>query len=279
MRTQKTKIAFIYDFDGTLSPNNMQEYDFIPRLGIRAAQFWQEVKSEAKKQQADEVIMYMWQMLQAARTNKVPILRHNLRDYGKEITFYNGVETWFERINAFVTSNNLSPEHYIISSGIKEMIQGTTIVKNFKKIFASSYIYDQNDVAISPGLAINYTTKTQFLFRINKGALDITDNKTVNKYVPDAERPIPFSQMVFFGDGDTDIPCMKLVKAQGGHSIAVYKPNSPRKQKASELRAAERVDYVAAADYSEGKALETIVRAIITKVAADVALRKLSPAS
>lgn len=274
MTAKRPIIAFIYDFDGTLSPGNMQEYDFIPTLGIHPKKFWAEVKSETKKQQADEVIMYMWLMLQRA-ADKVKIARQSFIDYGKKIELFDGVETWFHRINTYSRANGLTPQHYIISSGIKEMIIGTKIAKEFEEIFASSFIYDQHDVAKCPGLAINYTTKTQFLFRINKGALDLSDNKRINEYVKDTERPIPFTNMIFYGDGQTDIPCMKLVKAQGGHSIAVYKPKSQKKATANSLLEANRVDYVSAADYSEGKQLDIFTKLVIKKVSTDCSIAKL----
>jgi len=278
MKVKRPIVAFIYDFDGTLSPGNMQEYNYIPNLGIQPKQFWDDVRAKARENQADEIIVYMLEMLERAR-NKVQIRKTDFNSYGKEVGFFNGVEEWFSRINKYARKFELTPEHYIISSGIKEMIAGTAIAREFKEIFASSFIYEQHGIAISPGLAINYTTKTQFLFRINKGAMDITDSKTINDFKEDNERPIPFKNMIFLGDGDTDIPCMKLVKAQGGHSIAVYQPRKKaKKAKATQLLSDRRVNYVAPADYSEGGTLETYVRAVIEKVAADCKIEKLTKA-
>lgn len=278
MSAKRPIIAFIYDFDGTLSPGNMQEYDYIPQLGIKPKQFWAEVRAKAQKNQADEIIVYMFEMLQRAR-GKVPIRKEDFKSYGKQVDFFHGVKEWFARINTYTRKFNLNPEHYIISSGIKEMIAGTEIACEFREIFASSFIYEQHGVAESPGLAINYTTKTQFLFRINKGAMDITDNKTINEFKEDTERPIPFKNMIFLGDGDTDIPCMKLVKAQGGHSIAVYQPRKKdKKAKAKKLLDDKRVNYIAPADYSAGGSLEIYVQAVVEKVAADCKIAKLTKA-
>lgn len=272
MANKRPIIAFIYDFDGTLSPGNMQEYNYIPDLGIHPKQFWAAVKAKAKVHQADEIIVYMLEMLDRAR-NKIKIRKTDFNAYGKKVTLFNGVEGWFSRINQYARNLKLTPQHYIISSGIKEMIEGTTIAKEFQEIFASSFIYEQHGIAESPGLAINYTTKTQFLFRINKGAMDITDSKSINEYKDDSERIVPFANMIFIGDGDTDIPCMKLVKAQGGHSIAVYKPR--KRAKAIQLLNEKRVNYVTAADYSEGGNLDVYVQAVIAKVAADCRIAKL----
>lgn len=160
------------------------------------------------------------------------------------------------------------------------MVQGTSIALHFKKIFASSFIYEQHGVAKAPGLAINYTTKTQFLFRINKGNLDIWDNSKINDYQPKDERDVPFEQMIYIGDGTTDVPCMKLTKDQGGHSIAVYQPgSSPKKRSAEQLQVENRVNFVAPADYREGKMLENQVKAVIQKIATDFEVRKLERSS
>lgn len=226
-KPKRPVVAICYDFDGTLSPHNMQEYDFIPQLGVKSKDFWAEANKRAKDDNADPILTYMNLMVEEARaSNNVKIDRKAIVDCGKKVTYFKGVEEWFKRIDSFAKTCNLEIQHFIISSGLKEMIEGTSIKKYIREVFASSFSYDQHDVAKWPAVAVNFTTKTQFLFRINKGKFNVWDEQGINKYVADADRPIPFARMIYLGDGSTDIPCMKLVKEQGGNSIAVYKPGS-----------------------------------------------------
>lgn len=272
-RQRKPRMAICYDFDGTLAPGSMQEYNFIPQLNMTSKQFWQDVSRQARLHYADETIAYMYVMLEkAARSESVKVTRKAFADYGRTIKLFAGVKNWFARINGFAKSQGVILEHYIISSGIREMIEGTSIAGEFRKIFASSFIYDKSGAAKWPALAINYTTKTQFLFRINKDVLDVWDNRKINKYISKENRRIPFDRMIYIGDGFTDIPCMKLVKDQGGHSIAVYKPNSRKKKLAKELLEENRVNFVVPADYNGGSLLDRKVKLIIRKIAADYAL-------
>ncbi len=265
----KPVIAFIYDFDGTLSPRNMQEYDFLPQLNIEPKEFWAAANKRAVENNADTILTYMMLMLQkCAGTSCVVLTKEKFAGYGESIEFYEGVESWFDRINSYADSKGMQPRHYVLSSGIKEIIAGSRIASNFEEIFACSYIYNERGVAIAPGVAINYTGKTQFLFRINKGVHKVWDNSLINDYVPKEDRPVPFSNMIYFGDGKTDVPCMKLVKDQGGHSISVYKPESG-KAEACRLYRENRVNFIAAADYRQGGELETIAKAIVDKVVAD----------
>jgi len=181
MKKRKARIAIVYDFDGTLSPGNMQEYDFFPQLGMSPNQFWTAAKKRAQDHEADEILAYMTLMLDKSASSNVCINKEAFAQYGKEVDLFPGVLEWFLRINQFAADNDVIPEHYILSSGIKEMVAGTPIAQHFKKIFASSFIYEQHGVAKAPGLAINYTTKTQFLFRINKGVLNAWDNSKINE--------------------------------------------------------------------------------------------------
>jgi phosphoserine phosphatase len=274
MSFRKQRIAFVYDFDGTLAPGNMQEYDFIPKLKLTSKTFWNEVKRRAKDQQADEILAYMYLMLRKAKENDMRVTRQDFKQYAKGIEMFPGVSGWFDRVDDYAKEKGLIPQHYIISSGIREMLLGTSIANKFTDVFASSFMYDQHGVAEAPGLAVNYTTKTQFLFRINKGVRDICDNKKINQYIESDQREVPFTNMIFIGDGATDVPCMRLVKAQGGHSIAVYKPKTS-KELAEQLRSEGRVHYVAPADYSKGKHMDKVAHAIIDKVAAYWAAKKL----
>ena len=158
------------------------------------------------------------------------------------------------------------------------MIMGTKIGKKFKSVFACTFMYDHNGVPFWPAVVVNFTTKTQFLFRINKGIDDINDTAGVNKNIPESERRIPFSRMIYIGDGATDIPCMKLVKDKGGTSIAVYDPHKRKKrQESASLVSDSRVNYEACADYSEGKQIDSIVKAVIDKISAEALLQRFLP--
>lgn len=265
----KFAMAICYDFDGTLSPGNMQEYDFIPALGILPKDFWDQAYSLAKRNDSDTILAYMRLMLSKAESAGLRVTSDSFRAFGSTIAFFPGIDTWFRRINAYAKSRNIVLDHYIISSGLREMIEGTTIAGEFKKIYASGFMYDDSDVAVWPALAINYTTKTQFLFRINKGSLEVYDNTRINTYVPKDERSLPFSNMVYIGDGETDIPCFRLIKKEGGYAIAVYPPNQADSKLLSDRLLQEgRASLSAPADYSEGSKIEHAVKAIIDRIEA-----------
>jgi phosphoserine phosphatase len=269
MARKHQPFVLAYDFDGTLAPGNMQEYDFVPALKMKPAEFWALAKELAHKQQADEILAYMQLMIEKARSAHISVRKQDFLDFGSGINFFPGVEEWFARINLYGKSRDVAVQHFIISSGLREMVEGTRIAQEFERIYASGFMYDHNDLAYWPALAVNYTTKTQYLFRINKGSLDVDDNSQINKYVPPENRPVPFSNMVFIGDGETDIPCMRLVKQHGGHSIAVYTKGKPgAKTKAQKLVADGRTHLAAVADYSDGSAIDKAVKAMIDKVAA-----------
>lgn len=262
-------MAIAYDFDGTLAPGNMQEYDFIPALKLPSKHFWGKVNELAKKHEADPILAYMYAMLEEARTAGLPVRKADFKNYGMNIELFPGVKEWFKRIDAYAKTKGVRLEHFIISSGIREMVEGTPIYKAFKKVYASGFVFDANGVACWPALAINYTTKTQYLFRINKGSLDVHDNSVINKFVPKELRPVPFEHMIFIGDGETDIPCMRMVKDQGGHSIAVYNPaRRGHKKHAAQLIKDGRATLAATADYQDGSQIDQAVKAIIDKVEA-----------
>lgn len=264
MKKKKQRIALIYDFDGTLAPGNMQEYDFFPEIGIKPIDFWQEVKGLAKQHNADEILMYMYLMLKKAKEKNISVHKTKFRSYGKTIKFFDGVDTWFDRINLFGNTNGVEVEHYIISSGLVEMIEGTTVNKYIKKVFASSFLYTPDKTAEGPALAVNYTTKTQFVFRINKGIFNVYDNSKINKYVRAEDRYLPFANIIYLGDGETDVPCMSLIKSMGGTSIAVYKKNTKgAKLKADKLMKEGRANFVAQADYSDNEKIDEIVKSVI----------------
>ena len=266
----KVTVALIYDFDGTLSPKNMQEFSFIEALGMDSSQFWGTAKKLSKENDASGILCYMKLMLEEAKHAKIPVKRDSFVNFGKKVELFNGVKEWFSLINKYGEELGLNIQHYINSSGLKEMIEGTPIAKEFKNIYACSFLYDINGVAEWPAVAVDYTTKTQFLFKINKGIKEVSDNKKINEYVPEDERPIPFKRMIYFGDGETDIPCMKMVKQNGGYSIAVYTPKDPNKRKIAEkLILDNRVNFVCKADYTESKDVYKVVTTILQKMKRD----------
>ena len=266
-------VAIAYDFDGTLSPGNMQEHSFLPNIGIKAHEFWKLTQRLSKEHETDSVLTYMNLMLEKAKEAKVPIRWQDFKGHGKSIKLFKGVDKWFGHINSYAKELGLKIEHYIISSGLREMIEGTSIAGEFKKIYASSFKYDPNEVAEWPALAINFTTKTQYLFRINKGALDVFDVKRINEYVEMEDRPVPFKRMIFIGDGNTDIPCFSLVKSLGGYSIAVYKPKTKgAKKRAAKLVKDGRVNLIVPANYSRNSHIMKVVKVILDKIANDCEL-------
>ncbi|MCH3966832.1 MAG: haloacid dehalogenase-like hydrolase [Bacilli bacterium] len=262
---RKPIIALLYDFDRTLCTTDMQNYSFIPSLKIKPDEFWNETNKLAHNNGMDGQLAYMYLMLQMSRRKNLPITRDAFVAMGKGIRFFPGVEEWFPRINAFGLQNGVEIQHYVISSGNKEIIEGSSIAKYFKAIFACEFLYDQNGEAVWPKSAVNYTTKTQFLFRVCKGELDISDSRRLNESVPDSEKPIPFRDMVYIADGLTDVPCMKLVREKGGVSIAVY--GKGKKPVAKQLFQDGRVDFLTPADYREKGAFDTIIKNEIKKMA------------
>ena len=270
-------MAICYDFDGTLSPGNMQEYDWMKALKIKKPKtFWKNANNLGLAQEADEVAAYMYQMMMEAKKHNQLIHRATLHAAGKNIELFKGVSTWFNRINKYAEKQGVLLKHYIISSGLKEMISGTPIAKNFSEIFASSFMYDAHGNAIWPAVVLNYTSKTQFLFRINKGCEDICDREGVNAYMSNKDRAVPFAHMIYVGDGDTDIPCMQIIRRHNGHAIAVYNPiKKGAKKKVEHLITDRRVNIIAPGDYSSGSPIDKYVKAIIDKIKAIHVLQEL----
>lgn len=262
-------MAICYDFDKTLSPDDMQAQGYIQSVGYDVQKFWDESNDLAKANDMDNNLAYMWKMVQESEGRMV-FNKEKLAEYGARVKLFDGVEDWFERIRAYGKTRNVIVEHYIISSGLKEMIEGTKMARAgaFEKIYASSFYFNDRGVAKWPAQVINYTSKTQFLFRIEKGVLDIND-PGVNAYFSPEEIRVPFRNMVYIGDSDTDIPCMKLVNTYGGHSIGVYDPATQNKEKVYKMMHDKRIRYYAPADYTELSELDLLVKAIIDKTAAN----------
>lgn len=263
VKENKPVVAICYDFDKTLTPDDMQAQGFIQSVGYDVSSFWEKSNGLAEQNDMDQNLAYMYTMLHESE-GKVLFTKKSLKDYGAKIQLFSGVKDWFERIRAYAKEKGVIVEHYIISSGLKEMIEGTIVAPSFERIYASSFYYNERDVAEWPAQVVNYTNKTQFLFRIEKGTLDINDSG-INDYFPTETMRVPFRNIIYIGDSDTDIPCMKLVNSNGGHSIGVYNPESQKKDKVYKMMHDKRIKYFAPADYREGSELDTLVKAIIDR--------------
>ena len=260
----KPIIAVMYDFDKTLCTKDMQNYRFIPSLGMQVSDFWDYTNEVQQNEHMDSVLAYMYAAIKLSREKNIPLKRSRLEDNGKGIEFFPGVVEWFARINKFGEENGVTIEHYVISSGMKEIIDGTVISGEFKNIFACEYLYDGDGNAVWPKTAVNYTNKTQFVYRINKGVLDVSNDIDLNRSMPDDSKRIPFQNMIYIGDGLSDVPCMKMMKSYGGKAIAVYQTLD---EKVKELLRKDRVDYIYPADYSEGSGLDMTIKDIIRNMA------------
>ena len=267
---KRPTVALIYDFDGTLSPGNMQEFGFIQAIGKTPDEFWRQSNQVPEGQEVSSILSYMKLMIDEAREKGISLTRDSFVSFGKDIELYDGVKEWFSLINDYGRRHGVVVEHYINSSGQTELIEGTSIAKEFKKIFACSFWYDESGVAVWPAVAVDYTGKTQFLFKIAKGIMDISDNTKVNESQKEDDKPIPFSHMIYLGDGTTDIPCMKIVKMFGGNSIAVYSPENQRQHDtARKLLKQDRVNFICQADYRVGGQIYEVVTTIIDKIKAE----------
>ena len=265
MDKQRPIVAFLYDFDKTLCTTDMEDYAFIPSLGMTPREFWSVANGFGHANRMDGILAYMYTMIQESEKRRLPFTRESLREMGRDIVLFPGVQEWFGRINAFGDSQGVQVEHYIISSGLREIIEGSSISGEFKEIYASEFYYDEAGKPVWPKLTVNFTAKTQFVYRINKGVLDVSDDKTLNDSMPDDSKRVPFTNMVYMGDGLSDVPCMKMMRAYGGQAIAVYQESN--RMGVEDLLAKGRVDFIFPADYSEGTDLDQTVKNIIRKMA------------
>ncbi len=262
-------VALIYDFDKTLSPRDMEEYSFLPGIKVEPDVFWGKCADFAREHDMDGILTYMYLMKQMA-SGEMELTKENLIALGRDVEFFPGVTSWFERINEIGRECGVTVEHYIISSGLTEIIRGSAIGKYFKAVFAASFCYDEAGRAVWPSTAVNYTNKTQYLFRINKGILDVTNDRDLNAFTPAYMRRIPFSNMIYVGDGLTDVPCMKMTKQKGGYSIAVHAPG--KTELADDMLLQGRVDFSVEADYSQGSEIEEVVTLLMKRIRASQAL-------
>ncbi len=269
----RATIALVYDFDGTLSPQPMQEYTILPELGVSPAEFWEEVN--AQTEDAEPMLVYLRRLLEIARERGAPIRRESFAGLGERIELFPGVVDWFGRIEdrvAEISGGSVQVAHYIVSAGLEEILSSVPISTRFRRIYASSYHYDQDGYASFPRVLVTDTTKTQFLFRINKGREALRDN--INSHMPLDQRPIPFSQMLYIGDGETDVPSMAVTRQSGGYAIAVHGAESAREREICEsLRSAGRVNYIAPADYRAGSRLDELVDIVLRAMVANIRVR------
>jgi hypothetical protein len=269
-------IALVYDFDGTLSPQPMQEYTVLPKIGIEPAKFWETVNREARETESDAMLVYMRHIIEALEREKVDVKRADFAAMARQIEYFPGVSTWFTRMNAYVkrrSRGQVKIQHYLISAGQREILDGVSIRKHFKRIYASEYHFDHHGVATFPKRLVTGTQKTQFLFRINKGVEDVNDS--IDEHMPEALRPIPFPNMIYLGDGMTDVPSMAITKKNGGFAVAVYDPKKEHaRATCTKLLDAARVDYIAEADYRKDSKLSRRVQLLLDAIIAGVAYRR-----
>ena len=263
-------IALLYDFDKTLCTTDMENYAFIPSLGMTPDAFWLEANTFGTANRIDSVLAYMYAMIRESNRRGIPFTRAALVEKGQSIVLFPGVESWFRRINQFGRELGVEVEHYVISTGLREIIEGCSISGEFREIFASEFFYNEEGAPVWPKLAVNFTSKTQFVYRINKGILDVSNDRDLNDSMPDESKRVPFTNMIYLGDGLSDVPCMKMMRAYGGQAVAVYQPGT--RQGVEELLVKGRVDYIFPADYREGTALESTIQNIIRRMAISSAL-------
>lgn len=259
----KPILAIMYDFDKTLSTTDMQNYAFIPMVGMTPEEFWGATGEFSEKSGCERILSYMYMMIAKAKEKGIKLTREVLRECGKTIKYHPGVSTWFSRINEYGKQKGVKVEHYLVSSGTKEILEGCSIYDCFTNVYGCEFYYE-NDVPVWPKLAINYTQKTQFFFRIAKGVTDVRDDNAVNEKTRDGLR-IPYTNIAYIGDGMTDVACMTLVNKNKGYSIGVYTEDN--KEKVAQIRKDQRCKFVVEADYSKGSDMEKVFKLIIDDIA------------
>jgi hypothetical protein len=270
MAPQNT-IAIVYDYDQTLSPSYMQDQVLFPEFGIDPELFWKRCSVLVKEQGYDNELAYMKQLLDTLELDRPTNAK--LRELGQRMTFYAGLPEMFEEFHHGLLSplheaHGIHVEHYIVSSGLKVMIEGSRLAPYTRAIFGCEFAEDAQGRITFPKRTISHTQKTQFLFRINKGMLDMAED--VNDHMPDEVRPVPFDHMIYIGDGPTDVPCFTVMQRQGGHAIAVYNSGDASRlsfKKCYQLSHAKRVRHIAPADYRAGSHLRYLLEEMVEEIA------------
>ena len=266
----KPIVAIMYDFDKTLSTTDMQNYTFIPNLDMTPEEFWGETGKLSQKYEVERILSYMYCMLKFAKEKGIKVTKDYLRECGKEIKFYPGVSTWFKRINEYALEKGIIVEHYLVSSGTKEIVEGCSIYDEFKQVYGCEFLYDENGEAVWPKMAINFTQKTQFFFRVAKGAIKATDDAGVNEKSTDHR--VEYKNIIYIGDGMTDIPSMTLVKKNGGHSIAIHPKDD--KDVVQQIYNDNRCDFIVEADYSANGEMDKVIKMLIDLISVQEKLER-----
>ena len=271
---KQNTIALVYDFDGTLIPKTMQDYTIIPRLKLRSEKFWSDIMEEAEATDGEVMMIYMRQLITRANSMNIKITKNEFKMMASKIKYFKGVLTWFDNINKYLKHNHkrIKVAHYVISAGHHEILESTAIRKKLTNVFGSQYYFNEQGHATFPKVVVTDTAKTQFLFRINKGKEKVSDS--INSHMPEELRPIPFENMIYIGDGLTDVPSMALIKKQNGHAVSVYPRGSKKQKKVSnDLLAAKRVDFIAEANYTRNSILFKRICLIIDMISARIKYR------
>ena len=258
------KIALCYDFDGTLCTGYMQNQKLIPDCKIDIGKFWSEVIDYSNKNKVDPTLSYMLILENKMHEANLEISRENFIKYGKELELFPGVNDWFKRIKNFGKEKNVDVEHYIISSGLTNMIEGCSFVNELNRVYACEYIF-KNGRGLWPKLSVNYSNKVQFLYRIHKGAFEVNDQEGVNekKYFGDHIH-VPFENMIFFGDGETDVPTFNVLNKNNGKSICIYEDKNQKSiDIAKKLFSDGRIHHLVKNDYQENSEVDVLVKEII----------------
>jgi len=275
MTSPQNTIAIVYDYDQTLSPSYMQDEVVFPTFGIDGASFWRRCSELVRDQGYDNELAYMKVLLDTLEMDRPT--QTELRSLGKKLNFYNGLPEMFDQFRENLLteeqrSHGISVEHYIISSGMKVLIEGSRLATHVRAIFGCEFAEDGEGRITFPKRVISHTQKTQFLFRINKGLLDMSED--VNDHMDPAVRPIPFPNMIYLGDGPTDVPCFTVMRKNNGHAIAVYNPDDPERvgfKKCYQLSThADRVRHIAPADYRSGSHLRLLLEEMVHEIASRI---------
>lgn len=272
IRRRVRRMAICYDFDKTLSPDDMQTFTLIPSFGIDKSEFWDNSNKLAEENLMDKNLAWMFELIRYSKFKTKSLKKEYFHEIGADVKLYKGVEDWFKNTTEYATEKGIELEHYIISSGLKEIIEGSKISSAFKRIYASSYLYSTDGIAEWPAQAVNYTNKTQYIFRIAKGFLEEYDER-VNDSMREEQLRIPYENIVYIGDSATDIPCMRLVKSRGGYSIGVYDPEKDNRAKVYQMYNDGRLNFYAPADYTVSGALFTYIKQVINEIEAKESIK------